>query len=91
MVLMETTTDPTLDEYGDPLGCVDDYTGSARSCSGAVEYRAVPGGSPVARCVAHFDARLDRFENSIEREALSPLAPSWFDPDYAGERWDDDY
>lgn len=87
---METTTDPTLDEYGDPLGCVDDYAGNV-PCSGTVEYRSVPGGSPVARCDAHFDARLERYENSLERYADSDLAPSWFDPTACGERWDDDY
>jgi hypothetical protein len=25
------------------------------------------------------------------REYESDVAPSWFDPTYAGERWDDDY
>jgi hypothetical protein len=25
------------------------------------------------------------------REYESPCAPRWFDPSYAGERWDDDY
>lgn len=90
---METTTDPILDEYGDPLGCVDDYAANGnRPCSGTVEYRAVPGGSAVARCEAHFEARLERWENSdLERYADSDVAPSWFDPTIAGERWDDDY
>ena len=89
---MTSTTDYTLDEYGEPLNCVDDYAANGnRPCSGSVEYRAVPGGSGVARCVAHFDARMGRYENSIERYANSDVAPSWFDPSACGERWDDDY
>jgi len=35
--------------------------------------------------------RLERYENSIERYADSDVAPSWFDPSYAGERWNEDY
>lgn len=75
---METTT----------LECIEDPD----DCRGTVEYRSVPGGSAVPRCVAHFDARLARYENGIERYANSDIAPSWFDPTYAGERWsEDDY
>jgi hypothetical protein len=83
------TTTTILDEYGDPIECIDDPD----FCSGAVEYRAVPGGTAVPRCVAHFDARLARYEdpNSLERYADSDVAPAWFDPSIAGERWDDDY
>jgi len=68
--------------------CLDDHNGN---CHGKVERRAVPGGSAVPRCVKHFSDRLDSYENSIERYANSDVAPSWFDPGYAGERWDDDY
>lgn len=82
---METTTDPyTLDDDA----CVDSHQ---ENCRGTVEYRSVPGGSPIARCVHHFGERMDRYENSIERYANSDLAPSWFDPTLCGERWDDDY
>lgn len=59
-------------------------------CGGPVNYHAVPGGNAFLRCEKHWQERLDRWENSIEREALSPLAPSWFDPSYAGERWEED-
>jgi hypothetical protein len=34
---------------------------------------------------------LDRRENSIERWADSDVPPPWFDPTFAGERWEDDY
>jgi hypothetical protein len=78
---METTTSI--------LECVNDY--GYRDCRGTVEYRSVPGGNAYPRCVAHFDARLRQYENSIERYANSDVAPSWFDPTIAGERWDDDY
>lgn len=35
----------------------------------------------------------DRYHKAREREAEynTPCAPDWFDPNYAGERWDDDY
>lgn len=86
MVLMETTTELNAD------ACIDSPYGlGGGECRGTVEYRAVPGGSPVARCEGHFERRLERWENSIERYADSDCAPDWFDPDYAGERWDDDY
>ena len=85
MVYMETTTLPAD-------ACIDaPYGLGGGECRGTVEYRAVPGGSAVARCEGHFERRMERWENSIEREALSDLAPSWFDPSYAGERWDEDY
>lgn len=81
-----TTTEFTL-----PADACVDAPGHVGDCRGSVEYRAVPGGTAVARCVAHFDRRMDRYENSIERYANSDCAPSWFDPTYAGERWEDDY
>lgn len=35
----------------------------------------------------------ERYHRACERAAEynSPCAPDWFDPGYAGERWDDDY
>lgn len=85
---METTTVHTLPADA----CIDSPYGlGGGECGGTVEYRPVPGGSPVARCEVHFERRLDRYENSIERYANSDVAPDWFDPTYCGERWDDDY
>ena len=43
------------------------------------------------RCDFHQDQREQDRENSMERYADCDVAPSWFDPAYAGERWDDDY
>ena len=39
------------------------------------------------RCEWHQEARLKAYENSMEMYADSDVAPSWFDPDYAGETW----
>lgn len=60
---------------------------TAPARSSTAPYQA---GSPVARCIRHFDERLARYESSIERYAASDAVPSWFDPSYAGERWDDE-
>lgn len=61
-------------------------------CQGPVEYHSTdPGVRPAfPRCAKHWDERLDRMENSIERYANSDVPPSWFDPTYAGERWEED-
>lgn len=90
---METTYEPADFDYSnDPTGtallrCLE----HGSDCSGRVEYCAVPGGNAFPRCSYHFEQRLDRYENSIERYADSDVAPDWFDPTYCGERWDDDY
>lgn len=85
---MTTETTTLTDEYGDPVECMDDPD----TCEGAVGYHAVPGGNAMPRCEAHWELRLTRWEESdLERYADSDLAPSWFDPEACGERWDDDY
>ena len=62
------------------------------SCRGSVEFMSVDGrGRAWPRCLTHRNARLDRYEGSIEQYAHSDVIPSWFDPMDAGERWDDDY
>lgn len=60
------------------------------NCGGEVSYRAVPGGTVWPRCEVHFEQRMDRYENSMERYANSDVLPAWFDPSYAGESWDDE-
>lgn len=65
--------------------------GSEDLCEGTVEYHSIDGLSAWPRCEKHFDQRLQQYENSMERYARSDVAPSWFDPADAGERWDDDY
>ena len=61
-------------------------------CSGPVEFHSV-GSSLKAwpRCEHHAEKRWERYENSMEQYADSDVAPSWFDPGDAGERWSDDY
>ena len=70
--------------------CLDDH--DEGTCRGTVEFRSVDGrGSAWPRCDFHFEKRLERRENSMEMYANSDVAPSWFDPSVAGERWDDEY
>lgn len=60
-------------------------------CRGPVAFHTT-GDSLKAwpRCDFHQEQRQESYENSIERYANSSVAPSWFDPSYAGERWDED-
>lgn len=78
----------TLDEYGDPIECLDDHKGD---CSGAVEFRMplTATGKSFPRCDKHWDKRLDEQEKINQRYPYH--APADFDPSYAGERWDDEY
>ncbi len=85
-IIEPTITYPVLEE-GDCLEFRDDG-----SCQGKVEYHTLDGLTSWPRCIHHFDLRLKRYEESdLERYANSDVAPSWFDPADAGERWDDDY
>lgn len=80
-----------LDEDGMPVRCLEDH--GEQTCRGPVEYHTI-GSSLQAwpRCRLHFEQRLQRYEESeLERYADSDVAPDWFDPADAGERWDDDY
>ncbi len=69
--------------------CLDAGIPSIR-CSGEVEFHSLDGIKWWARCSHHWEERVQRFEGSIEREALSPSPPEWFDPTYAGEVWEMD-
>ena len=69
------------------LRCLD----GPENCSGAVELRFTPDRDDFRsfpRCEAHFERRLAQAERN--REYMSDVAPSWFDPTYAGERWSED-
>lgn len=72
------------------MDCLDDHKGS---CEGSVELRpSLTGtGTAIARCDKHWDERLAKDEEHRETYPDSPIAPDWFDPLAAGERWDDDY
>lgn len=60
-------------------------------CEGPVNMWTTDGLRSWPRCEYHGLRRLERHDNSLEAWADSDVAPSWFDPSYAGERWDDDY
>lgn len=66
--------------------CLDGPEG----CGGAVEYRMAlsPSGRAFPRCDKHWAARLDKEEASFSWR--SDVPPAWFDPSYAGERWEED-
>lgn len=67
--------------------CIDGPEG----CEGRVQFRSTPDRSDLKtfpRCEAHFELRLAAAEHTME--LLSPTPPPWFDPAYAGERWDED-
>lgn len=59
-------------------------------CSGPVEYHSVdPGRAPAfKRCAHHWEQRLERREQSLERYENSDVPPPWFDPTLDGESWD---
>lgn len=67
----------------------DDCLDGPEGCSGPVEYCTTDGLKFWPRCAGHFSIRLDR--EAMYRDHDSSFPPSWFDPTYAGERWDDDY
>lgn len=62
-------------------------------CGGAVEYRLPLSGTGKSfpRCDTHWFERLEVQQGINRRYPDSPMAPSDFDPYYAGERWADDY
>jgi len=72
-----------------PRECID----NPAECKGKVEMRpSLTGtGTPIPRCDHHWEKRLEKDEEHRRIYPDSPIAPSWFDPTLAGERWDDDY
>lgn len=61
-------------------------------CQGPVDMRwPGEGHRSWPRCEYHNEQRIKAAEDSISKYANSDLVPDWFDPDYAGERWEDDY
>jgi hypothetical protein len=79
--------------------CVERDLGNT-PCSGDVlSYLSKSGLTVTLRCELHQDEhreRMEELEGRLQRDYpgydnphSSP--PAWFDPTYAGERWDDDY
>lgn len=59
-------------------------------CRGPVEMYMRSDMKSFPRCEYHQAKREEARENSLERYADSDVPPSWFDPSYAGEHWEDD-
>ena len=80
-----------LDGMGMPIvrECLDEVRGG---CSGEVLLRPSLTGTGMAipRCDAHWIKRLEKDEEDRAIYPDSPIAPAWFDPTAAGERWDDE-
>lgn len=79
----------TITDDNEVLECLDARPDDA--CEGPVEMCSTDGIKFWPRCDKHFDKRMASYEASLERYADSHIAPDWFDPSDAGERWDDDY
>ena len=76
-----------------PLAAEDclEYGSDGEDCGGPVELHLRPSDwKSFPRCERHQAARERSRRNSMERYADSDVPPSWFDPSYAGERWEDD-
>lgn len=80
------------DQFLEADECLEYDPKHPENCNGRVEYHW-PGHGFVSfpRCAKHAEERLDKEEQHRQDYPDSPNPPSWFDPDYAGERWDDDY
>lgn len=70
----------------DKLECLNENA----ECKGPVDYWS--SGSSMKswpRCTFHGEKRIDQANDrsSMEYYADSDVAPSWFDPTYAGESW----
>lgn len=66
-------------------------------CEGDVGYYMALSGSGESypRCEKGYEEYVARVQPQMDeirsRYPDSSFAPSWFDPTYAGERWDEDY
>jgi hypothetical protein len=69
--------------------CLDSLKGD---CRGEVAFRpSLTGtGTPIPRCEKHWHDRLDWQVEHSRVYPDSPIPPAWFDPEAAGEVWDDE-
>ena len=81
--------DHTEGRDDEPLECLD---GLGDDCEGPIEMHSIDPGRTGAfpRCAKHWNYRLERRENSIERYESSDVAPEWLDASAINERWEDD-
>lgn len=71
----------------DELRCLE----RGPACQGPVTLHLNPDRDDLKafpRCEFHQARRLESAERN--RELMGDVAPSWFDPTYAGERWDEE-
>lgn len=62
------------------------------ACEGDVFTRYSRSGMTSSRkCESHWQHHNDVLDGISRRYPDSSVAPAWFDPTYAGERWSDDY
>lgn len=73
----------------DELSCLNRHEGG---CQGEVsQHPSLAGtGTLIARCDRHYEKYVEADQELRAVYPDSPIAPSWFDPTYAGERWDDE-
>lgn len=73
------------------LECLDDRTGE--TCQGETEHRMALSATGISypRCDLHWDAALAYASRVREAYPDSSTPPDWYDPEAAGEYWDDDY
>jgi hypothetical protein len=78
-------TDPTERE------CLDHYNPD-HTCTGPVTGQPSHAGTGamIYRCEAGHEVADERARKVRERYPDSPTPPGWFDPTYAGERWDEE-
>lgn len=61
------------------------------TCKGTVEEHSSRSGMTSARrCAGHWESHNRRLDRIARDFPDSPFAPSWFDPTYAGESWNED-
>lgn len=79
---MSTCTDAHSDEYGPCEGAVSDY------------YALSGSGLTYPRCERHYGLYVERVQPRMDeirrRYPDTDTPPDWFDPTYAGERWNED-
>lgn len=65
---------------------------ASSNCEGVVEFRESLSGTGLAieRCDHHWNLRLQKQEDHRQDYPDSSNPPTWFDPTYAGERWNED-
>lgn len=75
----------------EPRECIDSEYDDDDPCKGELEDYYSAHGTHTVRCEHHMTQHFEKIEQINRDYPDSPHAPSWFDPTYAGETWDNDY